>query len=124
MDSLQALGDPVRLGIVESLARQPASVGVLAEQFPISRPAVSRHLRVLKDAGLVDSIVDGTRRVYRVRPQGVAALREYMDQLWRDASAHRPCDAPTFSATRRRAVRQPRCDHELRAWCARSPDAS
>ena len=87
MDSLQALGDPVRLGIVESLARQPASVGVLAEQFPISRPAVSRHLRVLKDAGLVDSIVDGTRRVYRVRPQGVAALREYMDQLWRDASA-------------------------------------
>ena len=87
MDSLQALGDPVRLGIVESLARQPASVGVLAEQFPISRPAVSRHLRVLKDAGLVDSIVDGTRRVYRVRPQGVAALREYRDQLWRDASA-------------------------------------
>ena len=87
MESLQALGDPVRLGIVESLARQPASVGVLAEQFPISRPAVSRHLRVLKDAGLVDSIVDGTRRVYRVRPQGVAALREYMDQLWRDASA-------------------------------------
>ena len=87
MDSLQALGDPVRLGIVESLARQPASVGVLAEQFPISRPAVSRRLRVLKDAGLVDSIVDGTRRVYRVRPQGVAALREYMDQLWRDASA-------------------------------------
>ena len=87
MDSLQALGDPVRLGIVESLARQPASVGVLAEQFPISRPAVSRHLRVLKAAGLVDSIVDGTRRVYRVRPQGVAALREYMDQLWRDASA-------------------------------------
>ena len=87
MDSLQARGDPVRLGIVVSLARQPASVGVLAEQFPISRPAVSRHLRVLKDAGLVDSIVDGTRRVYRVRPQGVAALREYMDQLWRDASA-------------------------------------
>ena len=87
MDSLQALGDPVRLGIDESLARQPASVGELAEPFPISRPAVSRHLRVLKDAGLVDSIVDGTRRVYRVRPQGVAALREYMDQLWRDASA-------------------------------------
>jgi DNA-binding transcriptional ArsR family regulator len=87
VDALQALGDPVRLGIVESLARHPAPVGVLAEQFPISRPAVSRHLRLLKEAGLVDSVVDGTRRVYRVRPEGVAALREYMDQLWQEASA-------------------------------------
>jgi DNA-binding transcriptional ArsR family regulator len=87
VEALQALGDPVRLGIVESLAREPASVGVLAGQFPISRPAVSRHLRLLKEAGLVDSVVDGTRRIYRVRPQGVAALREYMDQLWHDAAA-------------------------------------
>ena len=87
MEALQVLADPVRLGIVESLAHAPASVGVLAERFPISRPAVSRHLRLLKDAGLVDSVSDGTRRVYRVRPQGVAALREYMDSLWREASA-------------------------------------
>ena len=87
MEALQVLADPVRLGIVESLAHDPASVGVLAERFPISRPAVSRHLRLLKDAGLVDSVSDGTRRVYRVRPEGVAALREYMDSLWREASA-------------------------------------
>ena len=87
MEALQVLADPVRLGIVESLAREPASVGLLAERFPISRPAVSRHLRLLKDAGLVDSVSDGTRRVYRVRPEGVAALREYMDSLWREASA-------------------------------------
>jgi DNA-binding transcriptional ArsR family regulator len=87
VDALQVLADPVRLGIVESLAREPASVGVLAERFPISRPAVSRHLRLLKEAGLVDSVVDGTRHVYRVRPEGVASLREYMDQLWREASA-------------------------------------
>jgi len=87
VEALQVLADPVRLGIVESLAHDPASVGVLAERFPISRPAVSRHLRLLKDAGLVDSVSDGTRRVYRVRPEGVAALREYMDSLWREASA-------------------------------------
>jgi len=87
VEALQVLADPVRLGIVESLAHEPASVGVLAERFPISRPAVSRHLRLLKDAGLVDSVSDGTRRVYRVRPEGVAALREYMDSLWREASA-------------------------------------
>ncbi len=87
MDALQVLADPVRLEIVESLARRPCSVGVLAERFPISRPAVSRHLRLLKDAGLVDSVANGTRHVYRVRPEGVAMLREYMEQLWRDASA-------------------------------------
>jgi DNA-binding transcriptional ArsR family regulator len=87
VDALQVLADPVRLEIVESLARRPCSVGVLAERFPISRPAVSRHLRLLKDAGLVDSVTDGTRHVYRVRPEGVALLREYMDELWREASA-------------------------------------
>ncbi|MEI8056969.1 MAG: metalloregulator ArsR/SmtB family transcription factor [Actinomycetes bacterium] len=87
MESLQALADPVRLAIVESLAAEPASVGVLAERFPISRPAVSRHLRLLKQAGLVDSVSDGTRRVYQVRPEGVSALREYMDGLWREAAA-------------------------------------
>ena len=86
MEALQVLADPVRLAIVESLAREPASVGVLAERFPISRPAISRHLRLLREAGLVDSVADGTRNVYRVRPEGLATLREYMDQLWREAS--------------------------------------
>ena len=87
MEALQVLADPVRLAIVESLAAAPVSVGVLAERFPISRPAVSRHLRLLKEAGLVDSVNDGTKRVYRVRPEGVSALREYMDRLWQDAVA-------------------------------------
>jgi DNA-binding transcriptional ArsR family regulator len=87
VESLQALADPVRQAIVESLAVEPASVGVLAERFPISRPAVSRHLRLLKQAGLVESVTEGTKHVYRVRPQGVSALREYLDQLWRDAAA-------------------------------------
>ena len=86
MEALQVLADPVRLAIVESLAREPASVGVLAERFPISRPAISRHLRLLREAGLVDSVADGTRNVYRVRPEGLATLREYMDQLWHEAS--------------------------------------
>jgi len=86
VEALQVLADPVRLAIVESLAREPASVGVLAERFPISRPAISRHLRLLREAGLVDSVADGTRNVYRVRPEGLATLREYMDQLWREAS--------------------------------------
>jgi DNA-binding transcriptional ArsR family regulator len=97
VDALQVLADPVRLGIVESLAREPCSVGVLAERFPISRPAVSRHLRLLKDAGLVDSVSDGTRRVYRVRPEGVAALREFMDSLWREASARYALAADNLS---------------------------
>jgi DNA-binding transcriptional ArsR family regulator len=86
VDALQTLADPVRLAIVESLAHGPTSVGVLSQRFPISRPAVSRHLRLLKEAGLVDSMSDGTKRIYQVRPEGIAALREYMDQLWREAS--------------------------------------
>lgn len=101
MEALQVLADPVRLGIVESLAREPAAVGVLAGRFPISRPAVSRHLRLLKDAGLVDSLSEGTRRVYRVRPEGVAALREYMDQLWHEASARYVVAAENLDAEQR-----------------------
>jgi DNA-binding transcriptional ArsR family regulator len=98
VEALQVLADPVRLGIVESLAREPASVGVLAERFPISRPAISRHLRLLKDAGLVDSVADGTRHVYRVRPEGLATLREYMDQLWREASVRYTLVAENLTA--------------------------
>ncbi|MEI7778331.1 MAG: metalloregulator ArsR/SmtB family transcription factor [Actinomycetes bacterium] len=85
-ESLQVLADPVRLAIVEALATQPSSVGLLAQSFPISRPAISRHLRLLKDAGLVEPVVEGTRHIYRVRPDGISALRAYMDELWREAS--------------------------------------
>jgi DNA-binding transcriptional ArsR family regulator len=82
---LGLLGDPTRRAIFELLARRPSSVGELAERLPISRPAVSQHLRVLKDGGLVVSRAEGTRRVYRLNPDGVAALRAWLDRVWDDA---------------------------------------
>ena len=83
--SLGLLGDPTRRAIFELLARNPCSVRELAEQLPISRPAVSQHLRVLKDGGLVTSRAEGTRRVYQLNPAGVSALRTYLDRIWDDA---------------------------------------
>ena len=85
--ALQALGDPSRRDIFERLTAGPLAVGELAEELPISRPAVSQHLKVLKDAGLVFDRPWGTRRVYQVDPAGVAALREYFDSFWSDALA-------------------------------------
>lgn len=79
------LGDPTRRAIFELLARQPSSVGELADRLPISRPAVSQHLRKLEDGGLVVSRAEGTRHVYRLNPDGVAALRAYLDRVWEDA---------------------------------------
>ena len=83
--NLGLLGDPTRRAIFELLARKPYSVRELAEQLPISRPAVSQHLRVLKDGGLVTSRAEGTRRVYQLNPAGVNALRTYLDRIWDDA---------------------------------------
>ena len=82
---LGVLGDPTRRAIFELLARRPSSVGELAKQLPISRPAVSQHLRLLKDGGLVVSQAEGTRRVYRINPQGVTALRAWLDRIWEEA---------------------------------------
>jgi DNA-binding transcriptional ArsR family regulator len=82
---LGLLGDPSRRAIFELLARRPCSVGELAEQLPISRPAVSQHLRVLKDGGLVVSRAEGTRRVYRLNPDGLGAMRAYLDRVWDEA---------------------------------------
>jgi DNA-binding transcriptional ArsR family regulator len=79
------LGDPTRRAIFELLARRPYSVGELAAQLPISRPAVSQHLRALKDGGLVVDQAQGTRRVYRLNPDGVAALRAWLDGVWDQA---------------------------------------
>ena len=76
---LEALGDPTRREIFERLSRTPLAVGELAGELPISRPAVSQHLKVLKDAGLVFDRPVGTRRVYQVDPQAVEALREYFE---------------------------------------------
>jgi DNA-binding transcriptional ArsR family regulator len=81
------LGDPSRRAIVECLAERPRAVGELAEVLPISRPAVSQHLRVLKDAGLVAERAEGTRRIYRLNPAGVAALRDQLDTFWNRALA-------------------------------------
>lgn len=82
MDALGALGDPTRRAIFELLTTRPAAVGELAGRLPISRPAVSQHLKVLKEAGLVVDRAEGTRRLYRVNPDGVAALRAYLDRVW------------------------------------------
>jgi DNA-binding transcriptional ArsR family regulator len=77
-----ALADPSRRAIFERLARGPMAVGALAEGFPISRPAVSQHLRVLSEARLVKAERAGTQNIYRVNPEGVAALRDYLDAMW------------------------------------------
>jgi DNA-binding transcriptional ArsR family regulator len=81
----EALGDPSRLAIVQRLAERPRAVGELADELPISRPAVSQHLKVLKDAGLVVDAAEGTRRVYRLNPAGLSALRDQLDTFWRRA---------------------------------------
>lgn len=82
---LGLLGDPSRRAIFELLARRPRFVGELARELPISRPAVSQHLRALKDGGLVVDRAEGTRRVYRINPSGVTALRAYLDRIWDEA---------------------------------------
>ncbi|HEX5994310.1 MAG TPA: metalloregulator ArsR/SmtB family transcription factor [Jiangellales bacterium] len=86
-DGWEALGDPTRLAIVTCLAARPLAVGELAGLLPISRPAVSQHLRVLKEAGLVTDRAAGTRRVYRLNPAGIAALRDQLETFWNRALA-------------------------------------
>jgi DNA-binding transcriptional ArsR family regulator len=82
---LDALGDPMRRSIFERLASGPLAVVDIARTLPISRPAVSQHLKVLKDARLVADRAEGTRRVYQVDQQGLAAVRRYFDRFWTDA---------------------------------------
>lgn len=86
-DALTALGDPTRQAIIDRLKRGPAPVGVLAEELPVTRSAVSQHLKVLKEAGLVRDTQEGTRRIYAVDPDGVRALRAYFDSFWDQALA-------------------------------------
>jgi DNA-binding transcriptional ArsR family regulator len=86
-DPFEALGDPNRRAIVELLGSRDRSVQELADALPISRPAVSRHLRLLKSAGLVVEERRGTRRVYRLHDQGVEAVRAYLERVWGDAAA-------------------------------------
>jgi DNA-binding transcriptional ArsR family regulator len=95
---IAALGDPTRRAIFESLARSPKAVGELAAALPVSRPAVSQHLRVLKQAGLVTDRADGTRRIYQLQAAGVQAIHGYLDQMWAQALA-------AFQAQAERAAR-------------------
>lgn len=83
--ALAALGDPTRREIFERIAQRPQSVGELAAGLPVSRPAVSQHLRVLKNAGLVLDQPAGSRRIYQLDPTGVDALRAYLDRFWNQA---------------------------------------
>jgi DNA-binding transcriptional ArsR family regulator len=100
-EPMNALGDPTRRRIFERLAAGPKAVGELARGLPVSRPAVSQHLRVLKTAGLVSERPEGTRRVYRVDPGGIVALRAYFEDFWDRALA----DFQTEAEARERSKR-------------------
>lgn len=80
--ALTALADPTRRAVFERVGRSPAAVGEIAAGLPVSRPAVSQHLKVLKEAGLVTETPHGTRRIYRLDPRGIDALRDWLDQFW------------------------------------------
>ena len=80
-----ALADPTRRQVFEQLRHGPKPVGIIAAKMPVSRPAVSQHLKILKKAGLVGDHAEGTRRVYYIDPQGLASIRIWLDQFWGDA---------------------------------------
>ena len=86
-DPFEALGDPNRRAILSLLGTGDRSVHEIAAALPISRPAVSRHLRLLKEAGLVTDRAEGTRRLYRLHDAGIEAVRDYLEQVWGDAAA-------------------------------------
>jgi DNA-binding transcriptional ArsR family regulator len=100
-DGWSALGDPTRRAIFERLADGPRPVGELARGLPVSRPAVSQHLKVLKDARLVTVLPDGNRRLYQINAEGVGALRAYLDQFWDHtlAAFKRAADQPSKEVT-------------------------
>jgi DNA-binding transcriptional ArsR family regulator len=100
-NALAALADPTRRRVFEKLGGGPQSVGALARGLPVSRPAVSQHLRVLKDAGLVADRSEGTRRVYSIDPHGLGALRKWLDQFW-DTALEAYAEAVTRKERKRR----------------------
>ncbi len=91
--ALTALADPTRRQVFELLRSGPRSVGALAQALPVSRPAVSQHLKILKDAGLVADRAEGTRRVYYIDPKGLAAVRRWLDGFWDEALTAFAADA-------------------------------
>src|SRR5512139_2889228 len=113
---LDALGDPTRRAVFERLAAGPRAVGELAEGLPVSRPAVSQHLRVLKDAGLVIDRADGTRRLYHANPAALEVLRAYLNRFCDRALSEFPAEAEREArrkrkerSCRRRACSPPAC---------------
>jgi DNA-binding transcriptional ArsR family regulator len=100
--ALRCLGDPTRRRVFEKLRSGPQSVSVLARGLPVSRPAVSQHLRLLKAAGLVGDRPEGTRRVYYIDPAGLGELRRWLDQFWDEALAAFKSKLERASATRGR----------------------
>jgi len=101
-NALAALADPTRRGLFERLRAGPASVGDLAAELPVSRPAVSQHLKALKLAGLVTDRPDGARRVYYIDPDGLGELRRWLDQFWDDALESFKNEVETPKKTRQR----------------------
>lgn len=87
MKELFALADPTRLAMVERLRRRPMTVGELAERLPVTRPAVSQHLKILKQARIVTETRSGTRHIFNLNPEGLNELRAYVDRMWEDALA-------------------------------------
>ena len=93
-----ALSDPTRRQVLERLAERPRAVGEIAEGLPVSRPAVSQHLKVLKEAGLVSDRQDGARRIYAIDPKGLGAMRAWLDQFWDVALAAFKAEAERIAA--------------------------
>jgi DNA-binding transcriptional ArsR family regulator len=109
VDPWDALGDGTRRAIFERLVASPCAVGELARGLPVSRPAVSQHLRVLKDAGLIADRADGTRRVYAVNPAGLEALRADLDRFWTHAlgAFKAVAERPTTKRKKRKDTKKP-----------------
>jgi DNA-binding transcriptional ArsR family regulator len=97
--ALVALADPTRRRVFEELRQGPRSVGAIAARVPVSRPAVSQHLRVLRKAGLVTDRAQGTRRIYHIDPKGLSAIRTWLDQFWGDALASLQVEAEKKDVT-------------------------
>jgi DNA-binding transcriptional ArsR family regulator len=102
LSALAALADPTRRAVFERLNRAPASVGEIAAGLPVSRPAVSQHLKALMSAGLIASRAEGTRRVYSIDPEGLGELRRWLDQFWGGALEAFKQEVEKPAATRRR----------------------
>jgi DNA-binding transcriptional ArsR family regulator len=115
--AMAALGDPTRREIFERLRSGPRAVGELARDLPVSRPAVSQHLRVLKEAGLVRERRVGTRHLYRIDPEGLGELRAYLDDVWTQALA----DFKAVVESKEEKAKEPAGRRASRARATRSP---